>query len=1141
MVRNLGNKCEGKGKCVIYDGKAYPYKNQQQLADKLDIDLRTARELIRNNGVPKLLINDRDEIMKIDLKENFKPMLRKEFKIVRIPNKKVIPALLRTPTPPDNYIFEGQEIFDGIGGDARVNVLILIVMELSWASGSYASEKDLRKMINNPDIAAQYPEGTNLEGKKHNTALIPHGDASASARRAVVIPYTGKVKNIPGYVSNYIVKYAKRANAESIDKLRFAVQAPKGLKQLEWRDMILRDDFSYNLTEYCNIIYVENNGRNCVRYFLREKYPRVSKSSIANLGTSDGVSVKQIINFCKVHKIPYKIYDVRGKLRYEGDCESKSYGLLSFIAYNNHIYPLDGKFPRRKKITGEYKITNGCYDEIKKFVGVEKKVVSDIQVNLVYHKNENGETEEVLHPISYVYQGIKYIENDEYEKCLNILKKFDLEDRIYDSIRLNDLGSVIANSLIKENIDSFFPREEDEFRKIAFMYKTDNEIDHTRKISTIDKNKAHLDALRNLPYLIVCDWRLAKIRRHPKKIEKDYFLYIAKPKYNNILIPNTNIYAGGFLRKCKSEGCEFTLLEEISCTMTPNYYSKIINKIIKKIDDMSLIKSMVNIMIGKMEKAPNVGIKYEQGDLLNNNEAKTISGRSLPIDKKHSIVFNEIQTVKNVYSRLPITFQIKDECRYVAYKKMLELGLKNDDIIQIRSDAITYYGKLPKDLDKNNISGWKEEKWNPIENTPEEYLINDMTFFIRNRKTEYDENDEDTDDDPKYKYTRNLFCCFAGVGKTTYFLNTVIPILEANNIKYRVLAPSHAALERYKEAGVPCDVIQKYTLQNEIPSEEYIIVDEVGMLDKKGHDLLYKLSLMEKNYEVAGDFNQLPPIEKNCIVDGCNENYFHENFNSRQINSYLYNNQTTPKDLMNNMRNNFPFEYYQLLQNKQIDVLKEVIKYSTKKPIDAEYVLCRTNKTRDKYNEYIMKEKGLTQTSVGVRLICKTNEFVLNENPICNGEVAEIIKKYRLETKNGHANLYELSGGQLFWKKEIKKYFRVAFALNVYNIQGNELDSYYWAKEDDHCLKGDDAGRISYLIISRLRGKVYKGDMSKDIRKFKKENTKSEDIEESEGNESDNEIDHEACSIWNNSRSHELDFTMKSFVKPINSQELREV
>jgi hypothetical protein len=190
------------------------------------------------------------------------------------------------------------------------------------------------------------------------------------------------------------------------------------------------------------------------------------------------------------------------------------------------------------------------------------------------------------------------------------------------------------------------------------------------------------------------------------------------------------------------------------------------------------------------------------------------------------------------------------------------------------------------------------------------------------------------------------------------------------------------------------------------------------------------------------------------------------------------------------MRNNFPFEYYDKLINEQINYTEEVHKYSMKSPHKAEVMLCWRNATADAYNNAMLKKMNATKYDVGIRYICKTKQTngKLLKKDIYNGRPIQIIEaldndeyvigddqtvKYVID--NGEDEEEEFRA--IVTKQELDKYFKLAYCVNVYQIQGQSIKSYYWTPCDDCFLDG----RKAYTIISRLKGNVYKDDLEDDI------------------------------------------------------------
>ena len=997
-MSNCGRNFKGK-KCITYRGKSFYYTNEKEISKRLNLH-PSEFKLLKKNPI-RYVRNTDGDVEKLDLRKNPLPLLGRVFGIKRISNKKLVAK--------DITKIKNAFISKKISDNNFVNSIISIDMELMWMSE----------------------------------------DREIYEWRSVLINVAKFYDEYRPTVEAFVNDYAFKADA-TIISVRYVVRSVNENKILAREEYRIRENYTYNLTEYCNIIYQQDNDGNCVRNFLNAKYPKISQKVINNLGNKHGVSIKEIINFCDTYTIECYIYDVLGELTYQNEHKNKSYSYLSFIAYNNHIYPLEHKEPRKNKNKIiKCIMVDDCSKKIKDLVS-QRTIPYNLNVGMVCDTKERLTD---INIISFEHDKVKYIANREYEECFKILKKFKMEDQIYDSIKKNKIASVIEKKFLKENINSFLPNQST-FNKGGFIYKSDVIIESDgvikkkiknangeeeemiipdNKISTIDKNKAYSYCLYTLPYLIVVDWHTAVITKNPSKIIDNY-LYIVKPEISTILIPNSNMYAGYYLKECLKYGVKFELLEEITTTIVINRYKKMIDEMRKHID-LSDTKDMINVLIGKMERSSNVTNNYICKGIMNNDECKTLEGHEIIIDDEHKIKFQVETKVTDVYNRKPIAMQVKDMCRLLVFKRMNELKIKDCDVLQVKTDSITFIGNKPIDLDPNNFEGWKEEEFKPYD---KEINIHDdfiPTFFMENNKTPL--------------FTRKLHNCYAGCGKTTYILNVLIPELVKKNIKFRVLTPSHSALKEYKERGIICDVIQKYTFENSVPTEDYIIIDEVGFVDKVGQDMIYKMSLMNKNYESFGDFNQLPPVGES------------KTFNSEHYNNYIYND--TNSRLTNNYRNNFTKEYYDQLINKELNLIEEVNKYSTENPEDAEVILCYHNWVKEKYNKYMLKKLNKKWGDEGTKYICRTNKL-LQEYEIYNNKPVTIEKKI----VNDCGTCYLLSDTNIITDIQLERNFDLAYALNAYQIQGNSVDSYYWAPEDDDEFTKINGGRVAYTIISRL-------------------------------------------------------------------------
>lgn len=972
-----------KGKHFLYfRGKKVYYNDRDHLAEKLHIEPNVAQNLI-DGHTQRVVIDPRDRPLKIDLKSNFAPVLKRIFGVKKVSNKVILSRKTK--------LFQNKfTVSAGLPRGEIIKIIVSVRATFKWSDDekTFTEEFPYNGIYDKQLILQQaYQKIQTMRPRNGNPILVRQ-------EVAILDKFSGKI-----------------------------------FKHLETE---IRDESSYQLSQWSNIIYFDSTDDNCVKVYFKQKFPKISHDYIDSLGSKTGVQIQQIYDFCKKNQIKCRVYDISGKMKYYQPNTSKSHQTLSFVHYNNHIYPFKKSKLLTVPVTQIY-IVNNAMKKIRKFV--QKKVLPyNIQIKRAY----SHETK-TLSILSFCVGNKKYVENPNYLKCLNILTLFGKEDLIFDSIKLSTVPMILEKVYFEENLESFIPNSS-HFIKEGFNYKSSSPINFKRKISTIDKNKCYPYCLYQLPFLIICDWRTATITPYPKTIIK-HNLYIAKPEHSTILLPNTNIYSGYHLKKCKKYNIQFTLLEEITTTRIKNKYVKMIDELLEKVTDPSDFKQMMVAYIGMMECESEIKYKYTNTCIYNEDYAKRCSGYKFELDDDHFINCKMEQTMTPIYNKKPIAIQLKDMSRLIVYEKMAQLGLETDDIIQIKTDSITYYGKLPNDLDKNDFYGWKEQPFNELQSCEANPIDEEnVTFF--------------TVENLLQNHIRRLHNCYAGCGKTTYIIDTLVPFLQKNKTSFQILTPSHSSAREYRKKDIPCSVIQKYIFSNTLPDEDYIIIDELGMINKEGHDLLFKIMKTGKEYEGFGDFGQLLPV---------NSEGEELQFDKEHYNKYMYNqinNGTDPNlpDFTKNYRNKFTKEYYDQIKNEEIDVVKEVHKYSIPSK-QAEIILCFRNAVKEKYNqkflEYLKKEKY----DVGVKYICATNK--LAEHDIYNNLPVIITSSSddNVTISDGEYE-YEIS------KKQLDKNFELGYVLNLYQIQGHTIKSYHWISTDDYFLNG----RRAYTIISRLGG-----------------------------------------------------------------------
>lgn len=986
-------------KKITFKGEPIKYRTRAELAEKMKIDIKLAEEIEGRGAINRIIYNN-GEIAKVNLRD--KPLILRDFGLEKVSNKKLLEGKAK---------INGKEILKAIPQGKYLNLHLNVKISFDMSE-----DKDQIRTLP-------------IEFKPDLTENIKLEEIQSYVRGAVYryIETIGIVDNLEWEITPY----------GTYQKHKFRITQTK-----------LRDETPLNLNNiWKNVEW--NNIKDCAKEYLLKHLggsKNMLTSEIKKLGDDKGITSEEIINFCKTYGIQIVVYDYMGVIiSVHKPLGESLFVPMYFMAYNNHLYPINGRRPMKHKkdksklkkvfIENEYTINKRGIMKIK--TDDDSKEIDYGKLKLIEFVDDDILPADIILGAeafikSFIVGDKKYINNVEYPTCLEVLELFGLEDYITDGITINNLFGIISRNYVFSNINSFFPNC-NKFIKGGFNQQSNKKVKKS-EISSIDKNKQYSFATTELPYLIVTDYRTNTITNKPNKIV-DHNLYIVKPKRSTILIPDTNLYAGYHIKFAIQEhGKEnFEIMQEMTAIRAPNYYKSMITDIYSKIKDKQLAKRICNIGIGKMEMGSSECKKKVITGIFTNDENDCHNGFNISLGNEYHMKYETVEDVSNIYNQKPISVQIKDWARMTIYKKMVSLGLTDNDIIQIRTDSITYIGKLPNDLDAHNLNGWKESKYVKLNNDTNIYN-NHLSFDMINSTP----------------FGGAIRMGLAGNGKSTDIINNIVPaILETcNKTDYIILTPSHASLKEFREAGLNCQVIQKYSLPNKVPKEQHIIIDEFGMCDKKAHNLLYKCALLGKEYDVYGDFNQLLPVGEM------------KHFNSEHYLKLMFSH-NIPKN--ENFRNDFTPEYYFSIINEiePFRLISEVKKYGTPDYKSALTVICYRTKTRDKYNKMILKDKGLTTFSKGVKLICVVNNKELMKMEIYNKFVVEILEG------DENSDKFTITGDKIITKKQIEKCFRPAYAKTLYGVQGASLRSYYYAPEDYKFLDG----RRAYTTISRLHTK----------------------------------------------------------------------
>lgn len=1049
-------------KSITLLGKKIQYSNVPRLAKELNvgdsvIEKRTnTKNIIKNLKTKKVIYNENTgDIANLNLQD--KPLLIREFLNINRIDRQLRNAIISNNNFNAQIDDDNIHIFDKkqtLGQGDKIDISYDVIFRI-WTSSNFGTKKsnsvrfisgfysdvigDNSQIYDHPIWSNEGEEFT--YNKKFNESYIKSGKF---LEEAIVFEPSKFIKSV---IYKILIDYEDFVSHIAIEKIN--THTTKRKERFDMKEMRLfktsPDNISINLFNEI-VIIDQNKDENCVVKYLENIYGSNPKTAInvkkyfkeKNIDINNGISTVMIIDFCKKYTIQCIVYDINKKLIAEYMPQKKSHKKsLVYIAYNNHMYPLKNKLLNEIIFSGE---KNKQLTQIK-----INKIFDDLLKQNIIPSNvklsPTSENENIKHNIkSFVHDNTEFFFNEKYDTLSLILKEYGLLNHITPQINDLQVFELIEKLHNLPKIDSFFPQLKDHrlplytYTNIELIEKLKNKNIKMDDIITIDKCKQHGHALYSLPYIMFTDIRTAKVTKLPKLEDmNDYYLYLAKPSKSTILMPDTSFYTGYDLSYIMSEGIEFTLLEEYSCnfvdntyrTLIPDYYQRT-----KNIKDKDVVKLIINKAIGNFQNGCSDVKKIPKlTKICNYDEEKyTNCDISEPYNENYKLCFDSKEYC-SIYTRKILAIQLKNMARKIMYEKMKELKLKDTDIIQIYVDSITFIknGEELTNINKNDFMAWK------IVDTFEGHRDNfsyegiDKTVLIKDQRD----------------HLNYLNINYAGGGKSYDIINNLIPKFIQLDKKYIVLSPSHSSLADYKKNKLNSSVIQKYIFNNEIPTEEKIVIDEIGLCDKRANDVIYKCIIAGKQIFAYGDYNQLLPVLE------------YSTFNS---NAYLKLCYDRVKNNKTNFRNNFTTDYYDSLIQNKINLIDEIKKYSTVNYYDAECIICYSNASCDEWNKKIMKKLKIKSGDIGFKTICKSNDL-RNKN---------IYNNFLFTVTSNDGNIIELDNEYMITQKEFEKYFEPAYARTTYNVQGKSLNSYHVPESE---LSKFNDGRYAYTIISRLKTK----------------------------------------------------------------------
>lgn len=782
--------------------------------------------------------------------------------------------------------------------------------------------------------------------------------------------------------------------------------------ELNYAGIRMLDAVPLNLSVnvFNNIVNIKPTNESCVPTALRTLYPEISKQKKDPIAKLHNANTEEITEFCKQYSIRMMAYNHLGVpvAKYIPEKYNTKYKTLIYIIYDGHIHIVKNRELTKQPVGQNFKhLSAEDLDESFRSLIQRRIVPSNIRLNM-------GSL------VEYTHEDTRYIYNPDWELVNRVVDNLGIfNDTIEPTTNATSLMSIIEKYYTSHNPSSFLPIQHS---KPAFFWNAEY-IDKTREQTCIDKNLAYTDNLKELPYLLTTD-----IRTHDHEFTSKYTtenaLYIAEANPPNVLLPRKDIYSGQHIKFCIDlKAFPVKIYEKLECKKEKNYFKVIIEDLLQKLDRQDL-KQVVLRAIGSFEKNLQVQDFHEVNFIT--KQQRTKQYENIAIDNIPDGYFQLIPTkqVRNLYNRKPIAIQIKDAMFRALFTKMNELNLKDQDIIQINTDSITFYTKPKQEIKSSNLIGAWKISTSKLQTTSCFY-DNCVPFetFVQH---------------PPFNNNLLVEGC-AGNGKS-YRIQNKTDLTDSI-----IVSSKHSAIRQHREQDLNARVIQAYTNIsvgiNKIPAEQHIIVEECGILTREHWDFLVRCSFLGKKLSVLGDFSQLLPFGEQSAFD--KPLFLNWLFNTREI-------QNT------NWRNDFPISYYDWLKHKATNEERkhEVLKYSTKKPTETDSIIAYRNIIVDKYNELMLEHHGKTRTSEGVPIMIKTNDF--REQDIFNNFIFQREElQYDDEALDAH-----------FEAEKVK----VAYARTLYNYQGDETPSYFVAPED---IDWFCSPRMAYTLISRLKGKVY--------------------------------------------------------------------
>jgi hypothetical protein len=882
-----------------------------------------------------------------------------------------------------------------------------------------------------------------------------------SSKAADIYPNIESIVNSGSYTT---------ANNWEIESLSITPRVPTDLSVMPRARQQINSSSPRVINIYGDDIILNASEKNCVYNALVNQFcagkNKISKTQIDKKYGQEDWNMIKLQRFCNDYRIKLRAYNIHNKLILDNDTilndsyieneaietETKSYiRNLNCLIYDNHLYLLKNKLLSK-------------INPIRDFVHVSKDAVQKMiaESEPTYVRMDSTGISECIYGNTHFHTNESIAE---IEECYQILKAYGLADNCTYKTKYSSIIPLIEKLYnLNGKLDSFFPVD---FHKSGFNYVS-SKIDAHFDTTNYDMNFSYPSTLMKLPFLITCDYAYHHAKKYDNEPIINHYLYIVTPKVSSLLLPHTSVYSGEHIKYC-TDKVEFTIDEVIEANSQPNYYTKILDDA-SKILTRDQFKKIFNRMIGLMFSKPSqkINYKYEYSHTANYEESQLFLLQNSTnyiekISRDRYICFSKKEYSPSFINKSPIYIQILDYSRVRMYEKMKYITERyNCNILQIKTDCFTVDQIIEDPIE---CTEWKKIGFLPMKYKSDIVDDHPVSFFSGNNNN-------------------ILYDCYAGVGKSYFIQNTIIPNLLSENKEYIVLTPTHSSLVDYKNkvfntklartytdfdyncadstkvelytktesVDINCDILHKYTFTHTIPKESTIIIDEIGLIDNPNY--LYALMNSGKKIIAFGDYRQLLPI-------GSDRPY-----NAPQFINAIFGKIST--DLNTNRRNNFEFSFYDDVIADRFSSKTVINKYcdtDLKDYSSEDICICKTNAECEKINKQIMTELfGTEEFCVGCKVECRTN--TLRDIDIFNHYTFTITAMNEKTVTLDNYGSRDATQYIEITRKQLMNNFKPAYAITLHSAQGKSYKRVRYMSENM-----DLSGRELYTLISRIKNK----------------------------------------------------------------------